>query len=67
MWFTKIGNLLKHHRVKEMALEEASERVTISINRYRAMSKDIQSEIKRNHFAKHLVYQKQIEHEVSDD
>ncbi|WP_223879868.1 hypothetical protein [Paenibacillus spiritus] len=41
---------------KERELRQASGRVTVSIARYKDMSREIQEEIGRNRFARYLVY-----------
>lgn len=45
-------------RQKEIDLNRASNSVSLSINRYKNMSEEIQAEIERNRFAKYLVYDK---------
>lgn len=50
--------LTPRHRQKEIELNKASSSVTLSINRYKYMSQEIQAEIERNRFARYLVYDK---------
>ncbi|GBF73199.1 hypothetical protein PA598K_01484 [Paenibacillus sp. 598K] len=45
-------------RKKEAELARASERTTLSINRYRTSSRELQEVIERNNFAKYLIYDK---------
>ncbi|AWP28698.1 hypothetical protein B9D94_19620 [Paenibacillus sp. Cedars] len=45
-------------RQKEIEIHRASNRVAVSIDRYKNMSKEIQDEIERNRFARYLVYDK---------
>ncbi|WP_433946574.1 hypothetical protein [Paenibacillus sp. SN-8-1] len=56
MWFKWIELILQRQRSKEADLNQASRRITVSIERYRSLSREIQSEIRKNHFAKHLTY-----------
>ncbi|MNT19131.1 hypothetical protein D3C72_1543720 [compost metagenome] len=57
-----INRLFSYHRNKESELIQASSSVSLSINRYRNLSKEIQAEIERNHFAKYLVYDRGEQH-----
>lgn len=43
---------------KEIELNHASRRVSISIDRYRDVSRELQEEIQRNNFSKYLIYEK---------
>lgn len=57
-----INRILPRHRNKESELDKASNRVSLSISRYRNLSQEIQAEIERNHFAKYLVYDRGEKH-----
>ncbi|USB34889.1 hypothetical protein [Paenibacillus sp. YPG26] len=48
--------MLQQQRSKEEDLHQASRRITVSIERYRSLSREIQAEIRKNHFAKQLIY-----------
>lgn len=53
-----IGRLFPAHREKKRELSRASSRISLSIARYKNASKQLQTEIDRNHFAKYLIYDK---------
>ncbi|MNN74593.1 hypothetical protein D3C81_1908060 [compost metagenome] len=57
-----INRLIPRHRDKACELDQASSSVSLSIDRYRDLSHEIQAEIERNHFAKYLVYDRGEQH-----
>ncbi|RUT35964.1 hypothetical protein EJP77_02905 [Paenibacillus zeisoli] len=56
MWSRWIEIILQRHRRKEADLDQASRRIALSIERYRSLSREIQTEVRKNHFAKNLIY-----------
>ncbi|WP_442950543.1 hypothetical protein [Paenibacillus sp. D9] len=54
----KLLQLLPTTRDKEADLNHASKRVSLTIARYRDMSREIQDEIDKNGFARYLIYDK---------
>ncbi|MNS53670.1 hypothetical protein D3C72_864310 [compost metagenome] len=56
MWSKWIELILQRQRRKEADLNQASRRITLSIERYRSLSREIQTEVRKNHFAKNLIY-----------
>lgn len=54
---------LPRQAAKARELRRASTSVTITINHYKNVSKEIQGEIERNRFAKYLVYDRGDHHE----
>lgn len=53
-----LERLLPSHRNKQDELIQASRSVSLTISRYRDMSRELQEEIERNRFAKYFVYEK---------
>ncbi|MNH84894.1 hypothetical protein D3C87_316240 [compost metagenome] len=56
MWSRWVELILQRQRRKEAELNQASRRITLSIQRYRSLSQEIQTEVRKNHFAKNLIY-----------
>lgn len=57
-----IKRLLPQHKEREQELARASRRITVSIGRYKNVSKDIQAEIRNNGFAEFLIYDRGDQH-----
>lgn len=56
-----LKQLLRHlptTRAKQAELNRASSRVSITIRRYRDVSRELQDEINKNGFARYLIYDK---------
>ena len=45
-------------REERANLNQASREVSVAITRYKDMSRELQTEVERNHFAKYLIYEK---------
>lgn len=59
-WIKRLSPL---HRHRERELLQAGNRVTLSIRRYKNISKEIQKEIRNNGFAEFLIYDRGAEDE----
>jgi hypothetical protein len=53
-----LERLLPKFQDKRRDLNQASASVTLSISRYRHMSKELQETVEKNNFAKYLIYEK---------